>query len=570
METTSVSAAAEGSEGATGGGAASRGERSANRADRQDNPSRLKEITAVLRRYKVFTRGITPEKLRMILEDLGPTYVKLGQIMSLHSDILPKAYCDELMKLNSSVTPMPFEEVEEVISHSYRADWREVFSSIEPGPIGSASIAQVHRAVLRNGEKVVVKVERKGIYDVMARDIRLLHRAVRMLPPVGNFRSVVDFDMVLDEMWNVAQEEMDFLKEAANMEEFERLNKDIAYIAVPKLYREYTTSRVLVMEYVDGTPVDDADTLTENGYDLKEIGRKLVNNFIKQVMDDGFFHADPHPGNVMIREGKIVWLDMGMMGRLTERDRNCMVKGVEGIAMQDVSTVESAVMELGDFWGSPDRDKLYRDLRDFIDKYGSTSMGEIDIAETLQEMVDIMKMNHISLPHGVSMLARGLTQMEGVLVKISPDINMVEIAATRVQETYLGRKDWKKEVRHTVRHAYRSLSKGIDLPSLTVDVLNEMLRGQSRFNLKLEASRSLDQLVNSAVRNLVIGLCIVALLVSSSILCTTDMEPKMLHIPLLGALGYFVALVSIAFFVFRYFWRKYKEAHPKRKKKKRH
>lgn len=503
----------------------------------------------------------------MILEDLGPTYVKLGQIMSLHSDILPKAYCDELMKLNSSVTPMPFEEVEEVLNHSYRTSWRDIFESIEPVPTGSASIAQVHRGVLKTGEKVVIKVERRGIYDTMARDIRLLHRAVRMLPPVGNLRSVVDFDMVLDEMWNVAQEEMDFLKEASNMEEFERLNKDIVYVATPRLYREYTTSRVLVMECIDGIPVDDAETLKEEGYDLEEIGRKFVNNFIKQVMDDGFFHADPHPGNVMIRDGRIVWLDMGMMGRLTERDRSCMVKGIEGIAMQDINTVESAVLELGDFWGPPDRDKLYRDLRDFIDKYGSTSMGDIDIALAIQEMVDIMKVNKIGLPHGITMLARGLTQMEGVLVKICPDINMVQIATARVQESYLMKKDWKAEFSHNARHAYRSLSKGIDIPSLTVDVLNEMLRGQTRMNLKLETSRSLDQMVNSAVRNTVIGLCIVALLVSSSIICTTDMQPKILHIPLLGALGYFTALASIAFFVCRYFWRRHRDTHPKKKKR---
>ncbi|MEE3420223.1 MAG: AarF/UbiB family protein [Lachnospiraceae bacterium] len=549
--------------------AGSTGDRSSKHAEKEskENPSRLREITQVLRKYKVFTRGITPEKLRLILEELGPTYVKLGQIMSLHSDILPKAYCDELMKLNSSVAPMPFSEVEEVLNNSFRGDWREIFESIEPLPIGSASIAQVHKAVLKNGDQVVVKVERKGIYDTMARDIRLMHRAVRMLPAVGNLRSVVDFDMVLDEMWSVAQEEMDFLKEASNMEEFARLNKDIAYIGVPRLYREYTTSRVLVMEYVDGIPIDDAETLKEDGYDLDEIGRKFVNNFIKQVMDDGFFHADPHPGNVMIRDGKIVWLDMGMMGRLTERDRRCMVKGIEGIAMQDVGTVESAVLELGDFWGPPDRDKLYRDLRNFIDKYGSTGMGDIDVAEVMQEVVEIMKVNKMSLPHGVSMLARGLTHMEGVLTSISPDINMVQIAAARVQETYIDKKDWKKEARHYARHAYRSFSKGIDIPSLTVDVLNEVLRGQTRVNLKLESSRSLDNLVNAAVRNIVIGLTIVALLVSSSIICTTDMEPKVEHIPLLGALGYFVALGSIAFFVIRYYWRKFRDSHPKKRKK---
>ena len=191
-----------------------------------DNRERLGEITAVLRKHHI-TRGVTPGKLRAILEELGPTYVKLGQIMSLHSDVLPQRYCDELMKLTSEVTPMPFETVEEVINRSYREDWHNIFSSIEKETLGSASIAQVHRAKLLDGTDVIVKVERKGIYDIMARDIGLLKRAVNLLPPVGGFKNVVDLEMVLDELWATAQEEMDFLKEAANMEEFARNNQGI-------------------------------------------------------------------------------------------------------------------------------------------------------------------------------------------------------------------------------------------------------------------------------------------------------------------------------------------------------
>ena len=170
--------------------------------DKEENKtysSRLREMTAVLHKHEI-TRGVSPEKLRMILEDLGPTYIKLGQIMSMHSDILPKRYCDELMRLHSEVAPMPFAEVAEVIQESYGYPWTEVFQEIEETPIGSASIAQVHRAILQSGEQVVVKVQRKGIYEVMARDIGLLHKAAKLLP-VTTLRGLVDLDMVLDELW---------------------------------------------------------------------------------------------------------------------------------------------------------------------------------------------------------------------------------------------------------------------------------------------------------------------------------------------------------------------------------
>lgn len=164
---------------------------------------RLKEMTAVLKKYKL-THGLTPEKFRLILQELGPTYIKLGQIMSLHSDILPKEYCEELMKLCSDVEPMPFEQVEAVIDASFGYSWKDVFTSIDKKPLGAASIAQVHRATLKTGEQVVVKVQRKGIHEVMSKDMALLHKAVKLVPPIS-IKGIVDFDMALDEMWAVAR-----------------------------------------------------------------------------------------------------------------------------------------------------------------------------------------------------------------------------------------------------------------------------------------------------------------------------------------------------------------------------
>lgn len=528
------------------------------RLQKEENSERFREIRNVLRKNQI-VRGVSPEKLRVILEELGPTYIKLGQIMSLHSDILPKAYCDELLKLNSDVTPMPFEDVEDVLNQSYGQNWKELFQSIEEKPLGSASIAQVHRARLKNDEEVIIKVERKEIYDTMARDIGLMHRLVKLMPSVGDFKDLIDLDMVLDELWFVAQEEMDFLKEAANMDEFARNNDSVKYVATPKVYHEYSTRHVLVMEYIDGYAIDAMEDLQKDGYDMDEVGAKYVNNFIKQVMDDGFFHADPHPGNVKIRNGKIVWIDMGMMGRLSEKDRRTMIKGVQGIAMHDISTVESAVLEIGEFRGKPDRKKLYQDLKKFIAEYGNISMGGLDVAEAIEELVEIMKQNHIRLPHGVSMLCRGLTHVQGVLATISPDINMMQIAVNRYTEEFLKNVDWKNEAQKQVRVLYRSVGKGAELPGLMTDVLKEYLEGQSSLNINLHSSEELTNVISSAIRNLMIGLCVAALLVASSVICTTDMNPKVLGIPVLGFAGYAFAMVVSIFLTVKYLWSKRKK-----------
>ena len=518
-----------------------------------DNRARLGEITAVLRKHQV-TRGVTPEKLRAILEELGPTYVKLGQIMSLHSDVLPQRYCDELMKLTSEVTPMPFETVEEVINRSYREDWHNIFASIDRDTLGSASIAQVHKARLIDGTDVIVKVERKGIYDIMARDIGLLKRAVNILPPVGGLKNVVDLEMVLDELWSTAQEEMDFLKEAANMEEFTRNNQGIRYIRCPKLYHEHTTSRVLVMEYIGGCPVDDKETLLAEGYDLGEIGRKLVNNYIKQVMEDGFFHADPHPGNVKVMDGKIVWIDMGMMGRLSYRDRNLMAQAVRAIAVGDIAVLEATITDLGEIQGKVDSGKLYGELRDLMDRYGNASMGSIDAVEFFKDTMEVMKNNSIKLPHGMTMLVRGLTQMQGVLLGISPDINMAEIAAARLREEMLQNFDFKAEAGKTGRRIYKAVGRTLDIPPLVKVALEEYLKGQSRINMELDATRKFSDLMRRLVRNLVMGLWVMALLISSSIICTTDMKPKILGIPALGFFGYVLAFIICLYVFVRHFF----------------
>lgn len=517
-----------------------------------DGASRLHEITEILMRNKVLS-GVTPEKLRVITEELGPTYIKIGQIMSLHSDILPKEYCDELMKLNSDVTPMPFSDVVDVIEEAYGSSWNEIFSFLDPQPLGAASIAQVHRATLQNGDEVIVKVQRKDIYNTMARDIRLLHHAARLLPPVGGFKNLVDLNQVLEEMWRVAQEEMNFLKEADNIEEFTLCNRGINFIGFPRLYREYTTSQVLVQEYIDGYSISEKEALTDAGYDLPEIGAKLVDNYIKQVMEDGFFHADPHPGNIRVRDGKIIWIDMGMMGRLTHSDRRLLGEAIRGIANHDTMRVEKAVLALADFTRTPDRDRLYGDISDILAKYGDTDISDVDIASFVQDIMEAMKVNHIRMPHGLSMLARSLAHIEGVLADISPEINMVEIAKTRMMSEYIAHFNLKDELTRTGSHLYRVAQKTIAIPELLEQILKEYANGQSHVNMELRSSTRLAWLLRKLVQNIVIGMWVMALLISSSIICTTALKPRVFGMPFLGFAGYAIAIGIVLYLVTRHF-----------------
>lgn len=363
---------------------------------------------------------------------------------------------------------------------------------------------------------------------------------------------MADLDLVLDEMWSVTRDEMNFLTEAANMEEFARRNKDVTFVGTPILYQQYTTVNVLVMEYIDGFGIDDKEALIEHGYDLKEIGSKLVDNYIKQVMDDGFFHADPHSGNVKIRDGKIIWIDMGMMGRLTEHDREMIGKAVQGIALNDVGLIQQAVLAIGEFKERPDQRKLYEDIEGLLMKYGNTEMGQINVAAITTDLMDVMKNNKIKMPHGLTMLARGLTHMEGVLANIAPDINMVEIATAHMSGEFFRNFDLKKELKSSGKSVLKSFRKALDIPSMVSDMMSGYLKGQAKVNLDLQVTDELARLLRRLVRNIVMGLWVMALLISSSIICTTDMTPKILGIPALGAFGYLLAFLIMMYVFIRH------------------
>ena len=510
----------------------------------EETQNRLKEILQVLARHDI-VKGMTPEKLRNIVEDLGPTFVKLGQIMSMRQDMLPAAYCRELSKLRTEVSPMPFDEVRQVIEEEYDTRLERVFASFDRQPLGAASIAQAHAAVLRDGSPVVVKVQRQGIRDVMARDIQLLRKAARILKAASSAGNALDFGVILNEMWAVAQQEMDFLIEARNAGEFYKLNQDVAYVTCPQIHSQVTTSRVLVMEYIEGFDLDRPDILTDNGYDLEEIGLKLADNYVKQIIDDGFFHADPHPGNLRIREGQIVFLDLGMMGRLSQRDKNLFRQAVRAIAEHNVNALKDVLLTLGVHNGRINHTRLYGDIEDLLTQYGSMGLADMDLGRMLEEFLGLANSHGISMPEGVTMLTRGMLTIQGVLASLAPELNLVQIMANRMLGEAARDFDLLAELKDGGKTLAASGRKAVALPAQLSDLLGMTIKGQTKVNLELTGSD--EPLVDRMVNKLVLALLSAALLVGSSLICTTDMKPKLLGIPMLGAFGFFIALILMGY-----------------------
>jgi ubiquinone biosynthesis protein len=507
-----------------------------------ESSRRFREILSILNKHKI-VKGLTPQKLRSILEDLGPTYIKLGQIMSMSTDMIPAVYCSELAKLRTDVAPMGFDEVRTVVESSCGCILEERFASFDREPLGSASIAQVHKASLIGGGSVVVKVQRTGIYDIMSRDIALLRKASRFLKLVGGTGGVIDFDMILNELWNVSQEEMNFLIEAKNTEEFHMLNRDTAFVTCPKIYRDLTTSKVLIMDYIDGYAINDRNKLQEQGYDLSEIASKLADNYMKQIIDDGFFQADPHPGNIKISGGKIVWIDLGMMGRLSARDQDLFGKAIIAVARHDVDTIRDIILTMGVSKGRVDHSQLYADIDDMLARYGSIEIGNINLTKVIEEVMGLAKEHQIAMPSGMSMLARGVAIIEGVVADLCADISFIDITASRMTNNYIKNIDWKKGLSENTGNLFVSGKKAIELPSLLHDILKMSVKGQTRINMELHKSDDFSKMANKLLDKLIVCILIASLLVSSSLISTTNMQPKFFGIPALGFLGYIAAFI---------------------------
>jgi ubiquinone biosynthesis protein len=523
---------------------------------------RFKEILKVLTRHDLL-RGITPEKLRRVLDDLGPTYVKFGQLLSMRPDMIPEEYCQELSRLRTDVKPMDFDTVLSVLEAEYGQSPDNVFDSIETEPSGAASIAQVHRAVLKDGRSVVLKVQRPGIYAKMAQDMRLLHKASGIIRIVQKTGQVIDFDTVIDEMWSVAQQEMDFLIEASHIREFTENNTDIDYIAFPEVEGTLTTHKVLVMELIEGIQIDDTEALEDAGYDLSDICDRLAANYLKQVVDDGFFHADPHPGNIRIRGGEIVWIDLGMTGRLSARHRKLFKSAVYAAAENDYYTLKSVLLALARQTGEVDHLKLYADIEEMMTRYGSEELGDIDIGQFVLEFIHVAEANGLAMPAGISMLGRGIITLEGVLGRLSPEANLMRILASHVSGTMLKDASLKDELLRGGKAVYAFGKRSLELPGQMSDMLRIAAKGHARLGINLVGSEVPMARFDAIMNRLIVGLLNAAAVIGSSILCTTDMEPKLLGIPLLGVLGFSASFIMTMWLIIRILKRSKK---PRRKR----
>ena len=503
---------------------------------------RVIEIISIVRKYDIL-HGITPKSLRHMLEELGPTFVKAGQILSMRSEILPNSFCNELAKLRTEVEPMPREVVLDTLRAEYDTPLEEIFDAIDDVPLGSASVAQVHKARLVTGELVAIKVQRPNVRAIMMQDIEIMRSVARHARRVMGDEQIFDARSVVEELWQSFREETDFLVESHALSEFRRNNESCAYVTCPKPYPGLCTEHVVVMDYIEGIPISRTNELQQEGYDLSEIGEKLVDNYVCQMFDDGFFHADPHPGNMLVSEGCIVYLDLGMTGRLSAHDRSALSDIMFAVGDEDSARLKDGLLRfsVSSDLNQIDHARLLADIDLVIQDYGTASLADLDLARLLNAVTTLAQRNGIELPSSVTMLARSLVTLEGTVDDLLSDKSVVDIVAEHVRKGTNLWDEGKREAALLARESRLATHSVLRAASQASLAMNMLTRGQLHVNMDVPGSDNPISDFSHAFDRLTMGIVIAGLFIGSSVIYFSGVKPLMFGIPILGLLGFVVA-----------------------------
>ena len=507
---------------------------------RKSERARIREIISVFIKYGVkegLTNIINPAQLRMALEELGPTFIKIGQILSTRPDILPEAYVLEFQKLQDNVKPENFGDIRRIVESELHQSIDDVFTYFNEDPVASASLAQAHIAELKNGNRVVVKVQRPNARSTMLSDVAILKRLtlVMRLAPQGH---VLNPSEVVDELMHAVRNELDFLIESNNIKRFYENNKNVRFIACPKVYSEYTTSNIIVMEYISGIKITDTNRLEAEGYELKDMAYKLANNYLKQIFEDGFFHADPHPGNIIIRDNKIAYIDFGIIGTLSKSSMSKLYSLLYGLSTRSLDRIAQAILRIGVKKGSIDSSRLYYDIEHIYNRYIDEPLYQINLTQLMDEIFRACRKNSIAMPREFLLLIRGMMTVEGVVIKLDPDINVMDVVVPYIRRQMLKKIDYRQDITEQLENFYGFAKVGWKIPVRFYELMNSALAGKLRVQMEhTNLEKSISELSRMANR-IVFGIIVASLVIGSSLVIRADVGPKFYDMSIIGFVGY--------------------------------
>ncbi len=484
------------------------------------------------------------ERIRLLFEELGPTFIKFAQILSTRPDIIPSDVIREFEKLQDEVPPFSYDDAKRIVEFELGDSIDALFSTFETIPLASASIGQVHKAVLKDGDVVAVKIQRPGVRRIIEVDLEiLLHLATlteRHIEEAALHRPV----QVVEEFARTLGRELDYSIEASNMERVAvQFIKDRT-VYVPKVYSEYSGVKVLTMEYVGGIKVSETEKLTAAGLDLRTITRRGADFIMKQVFEFGFFHADPHPGNIFVLQNNVICpIDFGMTGCVDKRKRDLFVDILESVALKDSERSARLLLELGEYDEEPDIRRFEKEIDDFMGKHLFKSLKDVDVGRLIQDFLDIATRNKVRIPPVIFLMMKAFAAVEGIARLLYPEFDMIDHAEPFIRKAKLSRYNPKRMVRELFTTISDSLTVFQDLPRELLHLTR--LTRQSKLAVGVEIKdldvllRANDQVSNRLAFAIITG----SLIIGSALLLAFGTPPLLYGVSLVGMLGFSVAAV---------------------------
>lgn len=497
-----------------------------------------------------------PEHLRQALEELGTTFIKLGQILSTRSDLLPPEYQAELARLQDRTTPVASEAIRAAIVAELGRPVADCFASFDDRPLAAASIGQAHAATLPDGTAVVVKVRRPGVVEQVEEDLAILRQLASAA--TGRWSLADEYDLVglVEEFAETLRAELDYLREAHNAERFAQNFADDPTIHVPRIHREVTTARVLTLDRIVGTKVDDLAALDAAGIDRPALARRAVEIVLKMVFVDGFFHADPHPGNLFIEpDGRIGLIDFGMVGQIDERSREKLAQLLLAIVSGDPDRLVDAFLALGVARGPVDRARLQDDLGTLIGRYYNRPLGEIAIGPLLEEALAIVRAHRLHLPPQFALLLKTLMMEESMGTRLDPSFHLTVVLAPFARRLLFRRYAPDRLLRRFGRAGLDAAEVAADLPGHVRRLLADVERGGIEFAIRPAHFDPVLERLERMVNRLVLGILVAAFIIGLAILLAVYRPPGGLNwAGTFFAIGFAIALLlgaSLAWAIIR-------------------
>lgn len=483
-------------------------------------------------------RASTARRFRMLLSELGPTFVKLGQILSTRADLLPGEFVEELATLQDQVDPIPLEQVHAQIRDSLGKEVQELFAHIDPTPLAAASIAQVHRAVTLAGDEVVVKVQRPEISERIESDLAVLRSLARLLEAVIEETGVYTPTGIVDEFDKAIHEELDFINEASNIRAFLANHEERPYMKIPRVYDELSSRKVLTLEFIRGVKINPAKLSDE---DRKAVARNIVEASFRQLFDDGLFHGDPHPGNVLLmEENRLALLDFGVVGRLTKPMQETLVMLCLAVALKDSDSVARIVYRMGVPDARANLVGFRNDIESILGKHLPTTLGQVDARTLLRDLLDLAVKYRIRIPKEYALLSRASVSTEGMLRSLYPEMNILEMALPYAKELLAGRYDPSQLQGGLMRTLLRFQSLATDLPTQLSQILLDLESGKFTVTVRADQFDKLNENLRSVAIIAFLGLCACGFIVGAFI--SFAQKPWMYgNVPVLGIIGIAVA-----------------------------